>query len=474
MQANDPEREFQDHLCRSGEDGCAGDVRLYDWQTNGYGIVRPVLFTARNGATLSGHVWATRSGRTYRPGVVITNGSVQADEQLYWFVAQTLAKAGYVVLTFDPQGQGQSDTPVRTPTGRGRARPERRPPVLRRHRGRDRLLPVDAEQALRAREELPTGTPRGQAGPAGPGRSRRRIQPVLVDARTASRLGLAGHSYGAAGVSYIGQWDPRVRAVVAWDNLGPDPNGRAAVRTGAALPGGPANRAACRSPSRRSACRPTTGCRRRRTPSDPDPQAKAPQSRPTATRASTRASSIIRGGTHLDFGWIPNPAFGATLRGADLIDWYTTAWFDKYVKGDARADRRLLTDRWCDDASEAAVDPDGDGNMFSLLLPLAAGHRPGRRHAVRLRGPARRVPRHASRMTGSRRTTPTSRSTQRSTRGRSRRTLRRGPGSTSTRLSSRSGFPEPIAPARACRAPDPGPGRSPWNEASSGAQPRQR
>ncbi len=40
-----------------------------------------------------------------------------------------------------------------------------------------------------------------------------------------SRVGIAGHSYGAAGVSYIGQWDPRVKAIVAWDNLGgADPN----------------------------------------------------------------------------------------------------------------------------------------------------------------------------------------------------------------------------------------------------------
>ena len=46
----------------TGDDGCAGDVRLYDWESNGYGIVQPVLFTARNGATLSGHVWATRAG----------------------------------------------------------------------------------------------------------------------------------------------------------------------------------------------------------------------------------------------------------------------------------------------------------------------------------------------------------------------------------------------------------------------------
>jgi len=86
--------------------GCAGDVRLYDWN----GIVKPVLFTARNGSTLSGRVWMTAGGPAKRPGVVITNGSVQAPETLYWFAAQTLAKAGYVVLTWDPQGQGYSDT----------------------------------------------------------------------------------------------------------------------------------------------------------------------------------------------------------------------------------------------------------------------------------------------------------------------------------------------------------------------------
>src|SRR3954454_7119126 len=109
-QLNDPEREFVSDLCWNGGDGCAGDARLYNWQAKGYGIVTPVLFTARDGATLSGHVWATKSGPAQRPGIVITNGSVQANEQLYWYAAQALAKAGYVVLTWDPQGQGQSDT----------------------------------------------------------------------------------------------------------------------------------------------------------------------------------------------------------------------------------------------------------------------------------------------------------------------------------------------------------------------------
>src|SRR4051794_17000563 len=101
MQAADPERNFLLQLCATGEDGCAGDARLYGWD-NGHGVSQKVLFTARDGATISGRVWRTNAGPAKRPGIVITNGSVQAPERVYWFVAQTLAKAGYVVLTWDP------------------------------------------------------------------------------------------------------------------------------------------------------------------------------------------------------------------------------------------------------------------------------------------------------------------------------------------------------------------------------------
>jgi hypothetical protein len=82
IKAEDPERNFDATLCSTRNDGCAGDVRLYDWELNGHGLSRPVLFTARNGAVISGHVWATRSGPAKRPGIVITDGSVQAPEQL--------------------------------------------------------------------------------------------------------------------------------------------------------------------------------------------------------------------------------------------------------------------------------------------------------------------------------------------------------------------------------------------------------
>jgi hypothetical protein len=75
-EAADPGRFFSDDLCWNLSNGCAGDIRLYNWAANGYGLVRPVLFTARDGATLSGHIWATVAGPAKRPGIVITNGSV--------------------------------------------------------------------------------------------------------------------------------------------------------------------------------------------------------------------------------------------------------------------------------------------------------------------------------------------------------------------------------------------------------------
>ena len=110
-QAEDPERNFSDDLCYGGENGCAGDVRLYDWEANNYGRVRKVLFTARNGATISARIWSANNPALHpnakMPGIVITNGSVQANEQLYWYAAQALAKDGYLVMTFDPQGRSE-------------------------------------------------------------------------------------------------------------------------------------------------------------------------------------------------------------------------------------------------------------------------------------------------------------------------------------------------------------------------------
>lgn len=368
-QLKDPERNFMANLCATGEDGCAGDIRLNNWGPNGYGIVKPILFTARNGATLSGHVWATRAGPARRPGIVITNGSVQAAEQHYWYAAQTLAKDGYVVMTFDPQGQGQSDI-----LGEGADRLEGVPsqtdgrPFFD---GTEDAINFFLSTAGDPYEPVPSC----ETGTSHAPKQNRRVAAgldtsynPLAELLNPNRLGLAGHSYGAAGVSYIGQWDPRVDAVVAWDNLGDaDPNGAA----GAFPPG---EQPCPADPSQRTAApltKPALGISADYflppTPntSQPDPEAKGAQSVRYSDAGVDSGEIVIRGGSHLDFSWIPNPAFGASLRGADEIDWYTTAWFDKYVKEDPSADRRLLSNRWFNDAQEAAVDPDHDGNMFS-------------------------------------------------------------------------------------------------------------
>jgi hypothetical protein len=75
---------------------------------------------------------------------------------------------------------------------------------------------------------------------------------------------------------------------------------------------------------------------------------------------------VIRGGSHLDFSFIPNQAFGASYYGPDITDWYITAWFDKYLKHAPGADSMLLSDRWRQYAPEAAIDPNHDGNALSF------------------------------------------------------------------------------------------------------------
>jgi dienelactone hydrolase len=300
---------------------------------------------------------------------VITNGSVQAPERLYWYAAQALAKAGYVVLTWDPQGQGLSDT-----QGQGVDQSEGVPA-----QSDGRPFVDGTEDAIDFFLSTPAHpykpVPSCNSGTSHAAKQIRRVKAGLDTAYNPywnrvdrSRLGLAGHSYGAAGASYIGQWDPRVKAIVAWDNLAvPDPSKGI---NGNALEKGCVKKANRTVPPIR---KPGLGMSAdyfippQPNTSDPKPLAKSRGSLAYSKAGVDSGELIIRGGTHYDFSWIANPGFPASLRGADMIDWYTTAWFDKYLKRDCTADRRLLTDRWRHDGEEAGIDqPNHDGNMFSF------------------------------------------------------------------------------------------------------------
>jgi dienelactone hydrolase len=373
-QAADPGRFFIDDLCWSHGNGCAGDIRLNNWATNGYGLVRPVLFTARNGATISGHVWATVAGPRKRPGIVITPGSVQADEQLYWYAAQALAKEGYVVLTFDAQGQGMSDT-----YGQGRDRNEGVPAQTD-----GRPFYDGTEDALNFFLSTPQHPYKPvsscSTGTSHAAKQRARVTAGLDSAYNPfwqllnpKQIGLAGHSYGAAGVSYIGQWDPRVKAIVAWDDLGgPGPNKGARPGSNggtigeADCPAHPADRRIV--PIRKPALGMSAdyGLPPLPNTSLPNPNVKSVWSLRYTKAGVDTGEIIVKGGSHLDFSFIPNQAFGASLRGIDMITWYTVAWFDRYLKHKRRANAMLLTERWRHDPISARVDPNHDGNAFSF------------------------------------------------------------------------------------------------------------
>ena len=101
-------------LCSTFAGPCAGDPYRWPSTDRFYSVeaeVEPVVFYDSGCARLSGRVWKPRNVPVGKrlPGVVIQNGSVQAPETAYWWMAQALVRAGYTVLTFDPRGQGRPD-----------------------------------------------------------------------------------------------------------------------------------------------------------------------------------------------------------------------------------------------------------------------------------------------------------------------------------------------------------------------------
>lgn len=335
-------------VCATHLDACAGDVRLYRWGNRPQEHVRAVRFTARTGALLSGHVWAYGNLERARPGVVITPGSLQVDEEMYWWAAQTLARHGYAVLSYDIQGQGRSDL-----LGIGadlfrNAAPQTMPSFVEstedalrflRSTPQDRYAPVVAPTACK--------TDPGDAAAAA--RQRERAATRRADAynpfHTAlqrDKIALAAHSYGTLGPAVIGQCVPAVRATVAWDNLRAGP----ATSEGINLP---APRVPALGISQDYGL-PATPYN-----ADPDPEGKNVGYTRYVKAGVDVLQLNLRGATHTDWSYLPNLVFAASLRGLDLGTWYTLAWLDRYVRRDKSALNRVLTDRWR-----------GEGNFFSF------------------------------------------------------------------------------------------------------------
>jgi hypothetical protein len=362
--------------CAANLDLCAGDPRLYDWGGR-YGLVRPIHYVNRNGALISGHLWAPlpRRHRDVRrmPGVVIVNGDL-APEPIYWYAAQAIARSGYVVLTFDPQGHGASDT-------LGAGDDQQQHVEIQQAAGSDGIeRPADQDAAEQTRDALrfllssrphpylPTRTP-GHVKPAGsPGRIKQRALAASGDADGQDplrrlldprRLGLAGHSRGADAASIVGSRSRRIDVIVAWDNLlshtAPDEGGHTR-KLRARIPALGMSADYYESPEPYTA--------------DPPPHEKGDAYAAYRAAGVDTMELVLRGATH--FEWSYAPGLPATLRGIDLATWYSQAWFDRYLRGQGHprirraATRRLLSDRWRADPEGKQVDLQGDGNLFSF------------------------------------------------------------------------------------------------------------
>lgn len=309
------------------------------WTELGRGQVLPVSFKGVNGATLRGHVFAPpasmKKPRRGFPGIVITDGSVQAYEELYFWAAEDLAEDGYVVMTYDVQGQGDSD-----------------------------LAGSDCPGAC-------TGVPyqqnfnffQGAEDSLGFFLSKQNPYRPLVDAR---RIGIAGHSLGAAAVSEVGQCDTRVKTIVAWDNLD-----KISDCKGAKIP--------ARFRSSKLLRVPALGLTNdylfntQPQPTAPDPHAKDAGYQQLAKAGLDSATIAFRGATHLTYTFIPL-VFQANELSERMASYYTTAWFDYYLKNRRTGLTRLTAKAFDDSADKHSI---GTGT-YDQAAALAD---PGNRYA---------------------------------------------------------------------------------------------
>ncbi len=334
---------------------------LARWTAAGRGRVTDVSFPAADGATLNGHIFRPpASVPGPYPGVVITTGSIQGYQQMYYWAAEGLAEAGYMVLTYDVQGQGDSDTLPANCTV-------------------DSCPGVPFQQGYNFYQGAQDALNYFLSSAAAPYRSSAVSWTASNPFRAeldATKIGIAGHSLGAGAVSFQGQCDPRVKAIVAWDNLAPAAGDcRAQIPEG--LPAG--------APATPSLTTPALGINSEYffnpspTSTAPDQQAKSGAFKQLSAAGTDTMQIGLRASTHLEYTYVPY-ILPASRLGERVAWYYTLAWMDRYVRGRADAFTRLTAERFDASADASAIGAGRYDASAALARPTdpAAGNAPYR------------------------------------------------------------------------------------------------
>ena len=327
------------------------------------GVSRRVAFTNRYGAMLRGTVYRpkARARDPYTgerlvgpfPGVVLTEGSVQGSEGMYAWLAQDLAERGYVVLTYDVQGQGTSET---LPHLDSPLHQETLPfcdPTQPASDGELTGCPGVPFQQLSnfvvgTRDALSffTSTPQHHyANPRSTGANPlspynpfwrsfdRSPDPHPATPGRTSRIAIIGHSMGASAVSKVQGIDDRVATVVALDKLtgpsstGPlDGSGNKPVVPALALQSEYGFTVTPSLLSGGSSLVPAPS------PGGPDPMRERATGYDAWHAAGIDSMLVVpRASTHLEYTDIPL-VLPASRYGQDLASVYVQRWLDRYLK----------------------------------------------------------------------------------------------------------------------------------------------
>ena len=366
--------------CATGQGPCLGDPFAYPEADGPDGrafylneaAVAPVVFYDRDCTRLSGQVWLPRSASasTKLAHIVFANGSAQAPQPTYRPFIQAYVRAGYAVLSYDPRGQGLSDQQSPGLKQGSNLGPEvfwenLVDAIDFMHSNPSTPYPHD----LRCKGSYPT-----RMTPFNPGWKQ-------IDT---ARLGIAGHSLGAMGVSVVqgygtvgaAPWPGKlsrtnpVKAAVALDSL-ITPDGSGLMPLNCFISGDLATLASAQVIALGRL--PKFGPR---VPSlsfsgdycgvptpyllPPDAEFSKTAFKLWQTAGIPTYALTFQGTTHFDFS--PTPALPATSWCADTstnacrgawavpaINHYSVAWFDRWLKkpgeaGYADADKRLVDD----------------------------------------------------------------------------------------------------------------------------------
>jgi dienelactone hydrolase len=297
------------------------------WEEAGRGHQQTVTIDATDGAHLNARLYWPNGPGPF-PGVLMIPG-LQAYNEIYEWLGEGLAEAGYMVLIPDPQGQGSSEVLPHNADGSIACGTSGCSDTS--------IDPVSDQTQVVA---VTSGLDFLLSTSAKP-------DPDAVGANTAGTLtynpewallnpheiGLAGHSNGAIAVTSAGQSDPRVKAVVSMDNLG------GAVASGVSIHV-PALYfdVDYAFPSLLEPQNPQ---------SPPNPQEYIDDTFSQTVAAGVDSMVIVpRASTHYEFDYLPTPAsLQASRYGERVAFYYILAWFDRYIDHNIRREGHTATQR---------------------------------------------------------------------------------------------------------------------------------